>query len=118
MDEFTQAAGVSPEAAAGDIEAIIAKGLAAAKPAYEAAHDFGAMDISKKSSFSQVAGALMPVAVTGQLVALFNDLADQLGVSLGNPAQREKGRFGIVNCQHLQNASDISLNAAFARVPL
>lgn len=47
LDEFTKAAGVDPQAAAGDIQSVVAKGRIEAAPLYEQAHDFGPMDSVK-----------------------------------------------------------------------
>ena len=46
----------------------------------------------------------MPVAVARQLVALFDDASDNLRVTFGDPAKREKGRLCAVIVEHLGDA--------------
>jgi len=58
------------------------------------------------------------VAVAGQFVAAGDDGTDQLRVTLGDPAQREEGRLHVTPGQHVEDAADIALDPAFARVPL
>lgn len=51
--EFADAVGIAPEAAAGDIQALVNAGRAKAAPLYDAAHDFGPVSSPRLESLSQ-----------------------------------------------------------------
>ena len=78
----------------------------------------GAFDVGEERRFAEIAGALVAVAVAGEFVPLFDDRADQRRVALGHPTEGEEGGLGIAALEHLEDALDVSLDAAFAPVPI
>ena len=78
---------------------------------------FGAHDVLHESRLAEFVGAFMAVTMAGQLVALTDYFLNQLRVALGNPAQCEKRRPGIFQCQQSKNPLNIAFNSTFNTVP-
>ena len=60
-------------------------------------------------------GFLLP---GGQFMALVDDGAHQVRVTLGNPTQGEEGGPGVVLGQQREDAVDVALDPAFTPIPI
>ena len=87
-------------------------------PAHVLQQALGTDEIGHEVSTRQIAGALMPKAMAGQLMPLADDAPDQLRIALGHPAQSEEGGVGGVLIEQGQNPIDIALDTAFTLIPL
>ena len=87
-------------------------------PAHILQKVFGAFDISSEVCLIEVRGTLMAVAVAGDFVTLVRNSADQLGVTLSDPAEREERGLGLVPIKHRKNAIDVAFDPAFTTIPI
>jgi hypothetical protein len=57
-------------------------------------------DIGREFGRGEIAGALMTETVTGHFVSRVDQAPHELGIAFGNPAEREKGRPGLLFVEH------------------
>ena len=105
-----------PEVAHADREArraVAQHGLAA--QVFE--QRLGALHVVGKDLARLLAGALVAIAVAREFVAAGDDVAHQLRVALGDPAQREEGGVCAALGKQGEQALHVALDAAGLRVP-
>ena len=56
--------------------------------------------------------------MAGQFMPLFDNISNQLRITLGNPTQGEKSRLDVSKRKHFEDDVDIALHAAFTGIPL
>src|SRR5262245_2014014 len=59
----------------------------------------------------------MPIAVTGDLVSCGGNPPDHLRMSIGDPAERQAGRPGVVAIEEVQQAVDVALDTTWYVIP-
>ena len=78
----------------------------------------GALHIFEELGPRLMVGPVMGESVRRQLMTVFDNAPDKLRIALRDPTQREKGGGGAGFCEQLQDAVDVGLDPAFARVPV
>ena len=78
---------------------------------------FGTGNVVVKLFVTEVGCTLVAITVAGKFMAVIDNGAHHLRVALGDPAQREKGRVGVVRGQQREDALDVALDTARLAVP-